>query len=39
LGDVLPTILQAVQVPVPQEVHGESLFGVPIPIIMERTCF
>jgi arylsulfatase A-like enzyme/thioredoxin-like negative regulator of GroEL len=31
LVDVLPTILQAVQVPVPPEVQGESLFGMLIP--------
>jgi arylsulfatase A-like enzyme/Tfp pilus assembly protein PilF len=31
LVDVLPTILQAVKIPVPQEVQGESLFGMLIP--------
>ena len=31
LVDVLPTILQAVKIPVPQEVQGESLLGMPVP--------
>src|ERR1700676_1174740 len=31
LVDVLPTILQAVKIPVPQEVQGESLLGMLMP--------
>src|ERR1700674_870439 len=31
LVDVLPTILQAVKIPVPQEVQGESLLGMMMP--------
>jgi arylsulfatase A-like enzyme/tetratricopeptide (TPR) repeat protein len=31
LVDVLPTILQAVKIPVPQEVQGESLLGMLVP--------
>src|ERR1700687_2405808 len=39
LVDVLPTILQAVKIPVPPEVQGESLLGMlmPKPVPAERT--